>query len=73
MYPRVVDNVLKLVSVFSSSYICEQAFSVMNLNKSKLRSRLSDEHLHAVMRVACSELDPNIDQLAAMKTCNVSH
>lgn len=72
-YPTVVDNALKLVSVFGSSYICEQAFSVMSLNKSKLRSRLSDEHLHAVMRVACSGLSPNIDQLVAMKACNVSH
>lgn len=39
-YPEIVDNALKLVSVFGSSYICEQAFSIMNLNKSKLRSKV---------------------------------
>lgn len=72
-YPEIVENALKLVSVFGSSYICEQAFSVMNLNKSKLRSSLTDEHLHAIMRVASSGLSPDIKELAAKKSCNVSH
>jgi len=72
-YPAIVSNALKLVSVFGSSYICEQAFSITNLNKSKLRSRLTDDRLHAVMRVACSQLSPNIEQLSANMKCNVSH
>jgi len=72
-YPAIVSNALKLVSVFGSRYICEQAFSIMNLNKSKLRSRLTDDRLHAVMRVACSQLSPNIEQLSANMKCNVSH
>ena len=72
-YPAIVSNALKLVSVFGSSHICEQAFSIINLNKSKLRSRLTDDRLHAVMRVACSQLSPNIEQLSANMKCNVSH
>jgi len=72
-YPTVITNALKLFSIFGSSYICEQAFSVMNINKSKLRSRLTDDNLHAVMRVACSRLSPNIEQLASDKKCNISH
>ena len=72
-YPEIVENALKLVSVFGSSYICEQAFSIMNLNKSKLRSRLTDEHLHAIMRVANSGLSPNMEQLVSKKSCNISH
>ena len=70
-YPEIVENALKLVSVFGSSYICEQAFSIMNLNKSKLRSGLTDEHLHAIIRVANS--GTNMEQLVSKKSCNISH
>ena len=72
-HQAVVANALKLVSTFGSSYICEQGFSVMNLNKSKLRSRLTDDHLSSIMRVACSNLSPDIGRLAANMKCNVSH
>lgn len=72
-HSAIIDNAHKLVSTFGSSYICEQAFSVMNLNKSKVRSRLTDEHLHSIMRVACSKLSPNIEKLTADMQCNVSH
>ena len=72
-HQAVVANALKLVSTFGSSYICEQGFSVMNLNKSKLRSRLTDDHLRSIMRVACSNLSPDIGRLAANMKCNVSH
>ena len=43
LHPSVVANAFQLVSTFGSSYICDQAFTVMNLNKSKLRSRLTDD------------------------------
>jgi len=73
VYPVITENALKLVSLFGSSYICEQAFSVMNLNKSKFRARLSDEHLHSILRVASTGLPPNIEKLASQKNCNISH
>lgn len=72
-HSAVIANAHKLVSTFGSSYICEQALSMMNLNKSKVRSRLTDEHLHSIMRVACTKLSPNIERLAADMQCNISH
>lgn len=37
--------------IFSSTYICEQTFSLVNLNKSITRSRLNDLDLEAVLRI----------------------
>ena len=35
----------KMLSLFGSTYLCEKTFSVMNLNKNRMRTRLSDSHL----------------------------
>ncbi|XP_070398336.1 general transcription factor II-I repeat domain-containing protein 2 [Nothobranchius furzeri] len=35
----------KMLSLFGSTYMCEKTFSVMNINKSRMRTRLSDSHL----------------------------
>ena len=34
----------KMLSLFGSTYVCEKPFLVMNLNKSRVRARLSDSH-----------------------------
>lgn len=34
----------KLLYIFGSTDLCEQLFSLMKLNKSKLKSQLTDEH-----------------------------
>jgi len=31
-----------MFSIFGSTYLCEQTFSIMNMNKSKQRSSLTD-------------------------------
>ena len=36
---------MKLLVLFGSTYICEQTFSTMNINKTKLRSNLTDVRL----------------------------
>ncbi|XP_071059499.1 general transcription factor II-I repeat domain-containing protein 2A-like [Pseudochaenichthys georgianus] len=58
---------------FLGAHMCEQLFSTMNFNKSKFRSRLTDEHLQAILRVStASSLKPNVAQLCERKRCQVS-
>ena len=72
-YPNLVKNGKQMISIFGSTYNCEQLFSTMNYTKSKLRSRITDNHLTDVLRIASStSLSPNInkltqDKLAQMK------
>uniref|UniRef100_A0A8D2IX21 HAT C-terminal dimerisation domain-containing protein n=1 Tax=Varanus komodoensis TaxID=61221 RepID=A0A8D2IX21_VARKO len=61
------------VCLFGSTYLCEKLFSTMNFNKSKFRSKLTDEHLQAILRVSvASSLKPNVAQLCKRKRCQVS-
>jgi len=50
--------------MFGSTYLCEQVFSVMNINKTKLRSRLTHAHLNDILKVgATQDFTPDIDTL----------
>lgn len=72
-YPRIKCLASKIMSMFGSTYVCEQLFSLMNLNKSGLRSRLTNEHLNSTLKVAIAQsLAPNIDELVQTKRCQVS-
>jgi len=43
-------------------------FSVMNINKTKLRSRLTHAHLNDILKVAATQdLRPDIDTLVKVK------
>uniref|UniRef100_A0A3B3HY18 HAT C-terminal dimerisation domain-containing protein n=1 Tax=Oryzias latipes TaxID=8090 RepID=A0A3B3HY18_ORYLA len=44
-YPQMRNNAQVMLSLFGSTYICEQTFSLMNLNKIKLRRTLTDSRL----------------------------
>lgn len=63
----------RVMCLFGSTYLCEKLFSTMNFNKCKYRSRLSDAHLEAVLRVsAVTSIRANVDQLCEQKRCQVS-
>lgn len=53
-----------MLSIFSSSYICEHT-SLLMKNKSEIRVRMTDEHLSTVIRIAPSTFTPNIEKLAS--------
>ncbi|KAK1176568.1 general transcription factor II-I repeat domain-containing protein 2-like [Acipenser oxyrinchus oxyrinchus] len=63
----------RMCTVFGSTYICEQTFSLMKLNKSKLRSRLTDDYLHDVLWMSVSNFEPNFEKLVAEKQPQRSH
>ncbi|TWW63230.1 hypothetical protein D4764_03G0002380 [Takifugu flavidus] len=50
-----------------------ELFSTLNFNKSKYRSRLTDEHLQALLRVSpASSLKPNVARPCERKRCQVA-
>lgn len=71
--PELRTQVARTLSVFGSTYLCEQLFSLMKLNKTSHRSRLTDEHLHSILRISSAQiLTPNIDELVLKMRHQVS-
>lgn len=52
---------------FASTYVCEQAFSQMKVNKSKYRTKIMDKHLFAIMWFGISPLKSNVEKLTEKK------
>jgi hypothetical protein len=68
LYPNMTQLALWLCTIFSSTYLCESAFSKMNLIKSKQRSILTQDHLHQSMRLACTQMEPDYKNILSAKT-----
>jgi hypothetical protein len=54
---------MRIFTLFSSTYICEQTFSRMNYVKCSERFRLTDEHLHFLLRIGVTHFTSNIERL----------
>ena len=61
----------RILCVFGSTYICEQAFSCLNQNKSKNRSVLSNANVQAIMRVLTTNIIPDLKKL--VQNCGQLH
>lgn len=72
-FPLLTKNAKQMMSLFGSTYVCEQLFSTMKLIKNDHRSRLSDARLESCVRVATSSIPADIDQLVSKKQCQISH
>ena len=53
----------KMLSLFGSTYLCEKTFSVMNMNKDRVRTRLSDSHLRDILRIKTTAFEPDLPHL----------
>lgn len=62
-YPIIKGVACKVASLFDSSEICEKAFSYLIRNQHTLSQPLTDEHLHALFRIATTEIEPHWDAL----------
>ncbi|KAI5105880.1 SH2 domain-containing adapter protein E [Silurus meridionalis] len=73
LMPQLRLHAARVLSMFGSTYLCQQMFSIMNLNKTKHRSRITDDNLHDVLRIASAQdPKPDIDTLAMEKRCKTS-
>ncbi|CAI6366273.1 unnamed protein product [Macrosiphum euphorbiae] len=72
-YPNLRNNALRMMSLFGSTYTCEHIFSRMKIVKSKNRVRLTHSHLESSLRIASSQIQPNINKLVSEKQCQLSH
>lgn len=72
-YEELRNFACKVISMFGSTYKCEQLFSLMKGNKSPTRSRLTDAHLDAVLKlISADKFTPQIDNLIKDKRCQIS-
>ena len=72
-FPGLVNNAMRTVAAFGSTYCCEQLFSRMKLTKSKSRAQLTDGHLNDMLLLSVSSVAPDISSLSAQKQHQVSH
>ena len=56
-YPRLTTQAAKVASMFATTYLCEQVFSVMNLGKIKYLARLSNAHLTDILKCVTTITD----------------
>jgi hypothetical protein len=62
--PTIKTFAKKKLRAFGSTYICEKAFSVINYPKNKYFSRLTNEHLRALLRISSYSFEADIHKLA---------
>ena len=62
-YPAFHKHASRMASLFGSTYICETTFSVINFNKSKWRTTLTDEHLQSILQFSTTQYTPRYDKL----------
>ena len=60
-FNKIVNLSRKLLSMWGSTYFCEQLFSSMKNIKIAERNRLTDQHLASILRIKTSSFDANID------------
>jgi 17beta-estradiol 17-dehydrogenase/3beta-hydroxysteroid 3-dehydrogenase/mitotic-spindle organizing protein 1 len=70
-FPLLRSFGLRMIAMFGNTYVCEQCFSLVNNNKTKSRSRLTDGHMKSVMTVVSSNISPRIKILSQSKRYQV--
>ena len=61
------------MTLFGSTWVCESSFSKMNNIKNKHRSTLTDQHLEDILRISCTQFEPDFKKIAQSNQCHMSH
>ena len=70
-YSCIGDKAVTILLQFSTSYMCEIGFSILTSIKTKKRERLLE--IEEEMRVAISNVRPDIERICAKNQAQVSH
>lgn len=72
-YTNMKKYAFGVLSIFGSTYVCEQVFSNMNYIKNKHRSRLTDETLQSCVKMKVTSYSPDVETLCAEVQEQKSH
>ena len=72
-YMNMKKYALGVLSIFGSTYACEQLFSTMNYIKNKHRSRLTDDTLQSCVKMKVTSYSPHFQTLCAEVQKQKSH
>ena len=65
-YYLLFDSSFRILAMLGSTYVCEQCFLLIKINKFSLRSILADEHLQSIVRLVNGKgFKPSFDNLVA--------
>jgi len=70
-YPPIAKKDIKVLLQFSTFYLCELGFSILNNIKNKKRERL--QSAEEELRVCLSQIRPNIAAVVQKSQAHVSH
>ena len=70
-YPNIGEKALVILPQFSTTHLCETAFSVLTNLITRKRERLLV--VEEEMRVALSNVRPNIERICAKNQAQISH
>ncbi|GBL73150.1 hypothetical protein AVEN_159230-1 [Araneus ventricosus] len=75
--PECCSEVKKLaygvLTIFGSTYSCEQAFSCMNIIKNKVRSQLTNKNLESCLKLKTTSYKPDLIKLSKGMQSQCSH
>ena len=72
-YSEVKKLAFGVLTIFGSTYSCEQAFSFMNIIKSKVRSQLTNKNLEACLKLKITSYEPDLTKLSKSMQGQCSH
>lgn len=72
-YGNMKKYAFAVLSMFGSTYLCEQIFSNMNYIKSKYRTRLTDESLQSCVKIKVTNYMPDVEKLSSDVRKHKSH
>ncbi|GBO13691.1 hypothetical protein AVEN_141058-1 [Araneus ventricosus] len=72
-YSEVKKLAYGVLTIFGSTYSCEQAFSSLNIVKSKVRSQLTNKNLESCLKLKTTSYKPDLIKLSKGMQSQCSH